>query len=118
VDVSFISLRLVFLALARLGGADMQAVVLIKPQFEAGRDKVGKKGVVKSPEVHRDVIRGVAKAAREDGFEVLGLTYSPIKGPRGNIEYLAHLGRGVAETAGPAAVDAVVEEANEMLRLL
>ena len=66
-------------------------VCLIKPQFEAGRDKVGKKGVVRDRKVHEDVVRDVTAMAAGLGFEVLGLDYSPIRGPEGNIEYLMHL---------------------------
>ena len=91
VDVSFISLRLILPALAPLLKADGRAVCLIKPQFEAGRDKVGKKGVVREQEVHMDVARTVTAFMLESGFSVLGLDYSPVKGPQGNIEYLAYL---------------------------
>ena len=68
-------------------------VCLIKPQFEAGREKVGKKGVVRDPQVHIEVIENVLKMAQEAGFAVLGLSWSPIRGPEGNIEYLMHLRR-------------------------
>ena len=88
VDVSFISLTNILLParnLLRSGGC---MVCLIKPQFEAGRDKVGKKGVVRDPEVHEEVVHKVIDYADMIGFEVNGLTYSPIKGPEGNIEYL------------------------------
>lgn len=66
-------------------------VCLIKPQFEAGREKVGKKGVVRDASVHEEVIRAVSEFTVADGFLILGLTYSPIKGPEGNIEYLMHI---------------------------
>lgn len=91
VDVSFISLTKVLPAahaLLRDGG---EMVCLIKPQFEAGREKVGKKGVVRDPAVHREVIERILAFAPENGFSVLALSYSPIKGPEGNIEYLVHL---------------------------
>lgn len=91
VDVSFISLTKVLCparALLKEGG---EMVCLIKPQFEAGREKVGKKGVVRDPEVHREVISNVISFALENGFAPLNLEYSPIKGPEGNIEYLLHL---------------------------
>lgn len=68
-----------------------QAVCLIKPQFEAGREKVGKKGVVRDPAVHVEVVRKIFDFCIENGFDVLNLDYSPIKGPEGNIEYLIHL---------------------------
>jgi 23S rRNA (cytidine1920-2'-O)/16S rRNA (cytidine1409-2'-O)-methyltransferase len=90
-------------------------VCLIKPQFEAGREKVGKKGVVRDKKVHREVIESVIAFAREQGFSVLHLEFSPIKGPEGNIEYLVHLlldgqGRMLAPEAGQ-----VVAAAHEML---
>ncbi|MBQ3242502.1 MAG: TlyA family RNA methyltransferase, partial [Oscillospiraceae bacterium] len=91
VDVSFISLTLILppaLSLLAEGG---QMVCLIKPQFEAGKGLVGKKGVVKDPQIHKDVIVKVIDFAHQNGFSVLGLTYSPVKGPEGNIEYLVHL---------------------------
>lgn len=90
-DVSFISLNLVLPVLSRLlrpGGA---AVALVKPQFEAGREKVGKKGVVRDPAVHLEVLQNFSAHAQAHGFSVRGMTYSPIKGPEGNIEYLAAL---------------------------
>lgn len=91
VDVSFISLTKVLgpaYALLRDGG---EMVCLIKPQFEAGKEKVGKKGVVRDPEVHLEVIEKILSFCVETGFSVLGLSYSPIKGPEGNIEYLTHI---------------------------
>ncbi len=94
VDVSFISLKLILPVLAPLLTENGQAVVLIKPQFEAGREKVGKKGVVRDPAVHEEVIASVCAAARDCGFSVLGLSYSPIRGPQGNIEYLLYLIKG------------------------
>lgn len=91
VDVSFISLTLVLPALARLLKSGGEAVCLVKPQFEAGRDKVGKKGVVRDAKVHREVLERVTMAAQAEGFFVLHLDYSPVKGPEGNIEYLMHI---------------------------
>ena len=91
VDVSFISLTLILpvaIQLLRTGG---RAVCLIKPQFEAGREKVGKKGVVRDPLVHEEVVEKIICFATGNGFSVLGLSFSPIKGPEGNIEYLAYL---------------------------
>lgn len=88
VDVSFISLKLIFPNLHKLLKPDSLAVCLIKPQFEAGRDKVGKKGVVRDPAVHIEVIENVINYALQGGFSVLGLDFSPVKGPEGNIEYL------------------------------
>lgn len=91
IDVSFISLTKVLLPVKNLLTADGEIVCLIKPQFEAGRDKVGKKGVVRDIRVHEEVIVNVLEYAMSIGFDVLGLLYSPIKGPEGNIEYLAYL---------------------------
>lgn len=91
VDVSFISLSLVLPVAFRLLKEGAQMVCLVKPQFEAGRDKIGKKGVVRDPKVHEEVIRKVADCAQELGFLIQGLDYSPIKGPEGNIEYLLYL---------------------------
>lgn len=91
VDVSFISLSLILPALRPLIKEDGQAVCLIKPQFEAGKDKVGKKGVVRDPAIHLEVLEHFLTHAGQAGFTVKELTYSPIKGPEGNIEYLGLL---------------------------
>ena len=99
IDVSFISLSLVVPPLAALLREGGQMVALVKPQFEAGREKVGKKGVVRDPAVHREVLEKVCALAQEAGLCVRGLTYSPIKGPEGNIEFLCWLQKGVP--AGP-----------------
>ena len=90
IDVSFISLKLVLPVASELLKEGGELVALIKPQFEAGREKVGKKGVVRDPEVHREVIENVIDFARGSGFNVLGLEFSPIRGPEGNIEYLMY----------------------------
>lgn len=91
IDVSFISLTKVLLPVRNLMEESAQMVCLIKPQFEAGREKVGKKGVVRDPKVHEEVIHQVIAYARSISFGVLHLEFSPIKGPEGNIEYLLHL---------------------------
>ena len=91
VDVSFISLTKVLIPARELLRQGGQMVCLIKPQFEAGREKVGKKGVVRDKKVHEDVIERIITFALENGFSVLNLEYSPIKGPEGNIEYLVHI---------------------------
>lgn len=91
VDVSFISLKLILPAIAAVLRPGGHVVCLIKPQFEAGREKVGKKGVVRDASVHREVLEHFIDHAKESGFTVLGLTYSPIRGPEGNIEYLGYL---------------------------
>ncbi len=88
VDVSFISLRLVLPCAKPLLSEHARMVCLIKPQFEAGREQVGKKGGVKDPKVHREVIEKVLSFAVSNGLTAAGLSYSPIKGPKGNIEYL------------------------------
>lgn len=94
VDVSFISLKLILPAIAAVLREGGHVVCLIKPQFEAGREKVGKKGVVRDPAVHLEVLESFLSHAKESGFTVLDLTYSPIRGPEGNIEYLGYLEKG------------------------
>lgn len=91
IDVSFISLTKVIGPLQSLLKKEGEIVALVKPQFEAGRDKVGKKGVVRDPRVHKEVIENVLEYTRSIGFGTLGIDYSPIKGPEGNIEYLVYL---------------------------
>ena len=91
IDVSFISLKLILPALRGLMKEDGQVAALIKPQFEAGREKVGKKGVVRDPSVHLEVLEQFLVHAAEAGFTVKGIDYSPIRGPEGNIEYLGYL---------------------------
>ena len=91
VDVSFISLRLVLPAIRALLSPTGQVICLIKPQFEAGREKVGKKGVVRDPAVHLEVLEQFTALAGELGFTIRAMTFSPVKGPEGNIEFLAHL---------------------------
>ena len=98
VDVSFISLTKILLPARALLKEDGEMVCLIKPQFEAGKEKVGKKGVVKEPAVHEEVIRKVVDFAGLLGFEILHLDFSPIKGPEGNIEYLVHLRKNSQRT--------------------
>ena len=91
VDVSFISLNLILPAMKIIMSGNAEAVCLIKPQFEAGKDKVGKKGVVREQSVHKEVVENCLKMALDNGFDVLGVDYSPIKGPEGNIEYLMYI---------------------------
>ena len=98
VDVSFISLTRILIPARNLLKENGQMVCLIKPQFEAGKDKVGKKGVVREPKVHLEVIEKVFIFAKLVGFDILGLTYSPIKGPEGNIEYLVFLQKNPLES--------------------
>ncbi|MBO1678289.1 TlyA family RNA methyltransferase [Bittarella massiliensis (ex Durand et al. 2017)] len=98
VDVSFISLSHVLPVIWRFLAPGGQAVCLIKPQFEAGREKVGKKGVVRDPNTHREVIERVISLAGESRFAVKGIDFSPVKGPEGNIEYLIFLEKGAEES--------------------
>ena len=91
IDVSFISLKLLLPVARELLSDNAEAVCLIKPQFEAGREKVGKKGVVRDPEVHIEVVESIYNFCLENGYSVLNLDFSPIKGPEGNIEYLIHI---------------------------
>lgn len=98
VDVSFISLKIILPVLFSLLKTDGEAVCLIKPQFEAGKENVGKKGVVRDPQVHEDVIRQITAFVFECGFSVLHLDFSPIKGPEGNIEYLMHIKKEAVTT--------------------
>lgn len=101
IDVSFISLKLIFPALCgrlRDGG---EIACLIKPQFEAGREKVGKKGVVRDPAVHLEVLESFLTYAKENHLAVLGVTYSPIRGPEGNIEFLGYLRKSEEEDCIP-----------------
>ena len=105
IDVSFISLKLVFPVLRRIMAPAAEICCLIKPQFEAGREKVGKKGVVKDAATHAEVLEKVIAYAGESGFSVRGLTFSPVRGPEGNIEFLGHfVSGGTAADVDPAAV--------------
>lgn len=114
-DVSFISLRLILPPLKAVLKENARAVCLIKPQFEAGREKVGKKGVVRDPAVHEAVITQVIDAARNQGFAVLGLSWSPVKGPEGNIEYLLHLLNGTVQDESAIDVKETVRNAHQDL---
>lgn len=113
IDVSFISLKLVLPVVAGLLSEDGRVACLIKPQFEAGKGRVGKKGVVREPEIHTDVLHAFIENAHEAGFRVMNLTFSPIKGPEGNIEFLGYLGKQTDETAPEP--ETIVKEAHEML---
>ncbi|HBA48054.1 MAG TPA: TlyA family rRNA (cytidine-2'-O)-methyltransferase [Lachnospiraceae bacterium] len=116
VDVSFISLTKILIPARELLKSGGQMVCLIKPQFEAGRDKVGKKGVVREASTHREVISRIVDYADMIGFNVLHLEYSPIRGPEGNIEYLLHLEK---REEIPAEARALTEhDAEEALRVL
>ena len=115
VDVSFISLGLILPALDGLLSPEGEAVCLVKPQFEAGREKVGKKGVVRDPAVHLEVLETFLHHAKENHFTVLGITYSPIRGPEGNIEYLGYLRHGQG-TPGDFSLPEIVEASHSQLK--
>ena len=115
VDVSFISLKIVLPVIQKLLGPKGQVLCLIKPQFEAGKDKVGKKGVVRELSTHIEVLESFLAMARGLGFTVVDLTYSPIKGPEGNIEFLGHLSLEPVE-AKAFSPEQVAREAHETLK--
>ena len=112
VDVSFISLKIVLPAIQKLLKPTGQVLCLIKPQFEAGKENVGKKGVVRDPKVHADVIKKVVAFAKEEGFGIAGLDFSPIKGPEGNIEYLLHLTLGDDNAVSETMIDELVSKSH------
>ena len=118
IDVSFISLTKVLPAVLGVLGEKGQLVCLIKPQFEAGREKVGKKGVVRDSSVHREVIEMIVEYVRTQSLGILGLDFSPINGPEGNIEYLIYLDKsrsGMHEDEVQARVDTVVAQSHKIL---
>ena len=115
IDVSFISLKLIFPALYGLLRQGGEIACLIKPQFEAGREKVGKKGVVRDPAVHLEVLEHFLIHAKENHFTVLGITYSPIRGPEGTIEYLGFL-RKSEEPSAMIDLNAIVEASHSTLK--
>jgi len=114
VDVSFISLTKILIPARNLLKDNGQMVCLIKPQFEAGRDKVGKKGVVREHSVHEEVVRKVLDYADSIGFDILHLEFSPIKGPEGNIEYLMHIRKNVKKAQEKAHL--TEKEAEDILQ--
>ena len=115
IDVSFISLTKVLGPVKELLTGNGEIVCLIKPQFEAGREKVGKKGVVRDKNVHKEVIHMVMEYAQSIGFTLCNLEFSPIKGPEGNIEYLLHLSKDADHSVGQLDVEAVVEASHGTL---
>ena len=116
IDVSFISLSIVLPVIKTfLKSESGQVLCLIKPQFEAGKDKVGKKGVVREPETHKEVLDNFVALADSLDFKILGLTFSPVKGPEGNIEFLGHLTLADQPGIRPDTAD-VVRQAHEKLR--
>ena len=115
VDVSFISLKLVLPVAYELLKDSGEAVVLIKPQFEAGREKVGKKGVVRDKEVHKEVVFEITNFAQNLGFGLSGIDFSPIKGPEGNIEYLLYMKKGAETLITDKDKEEVVEKSHAQL---
>ena len=110
IDVSFISLRIVLPAIKNLLKEQQgQVLCLIKPQFEAGRENVGKNGVIREPAVHKEVLDSIVQLAKDLGFKILGLTFSPVKGPAGNIEFLGHLTLADVEGIEPDTADVVAQ---------
>ena len=114
VDVSFISLKHIFPVADAICTPDAVGVCLVKPQFEAGREKVGKKGVVRDPAVHLEVLQQFLRHAKENNFTVLGITYSPIRGPEGNIEYLGFLRKSDEPDTIPELSDVVAASHDEL----
>ena len=115
IDVSFISLSLVLPVVKTLLKPTGQVLCLIKPQFEAGKDKVGKKGVVRNPAVHEEVLQNFISLAKTLDFTIRNLTFSPVKGPEGNIEFLAHLSMQPGQETLPD-IDALVAQAHTALK--
>ncbi len=115
IDVSFISLKLVFPVAGRLLAENGHIICLVKPQFEAGREKVGKKGIVKDINVHKEVIRNVIGYARDCGLYPQGLTFSPVTGAKGNIEYLLHLNKTESKMFCDDLVEQIADMSHENL---
>ncbi len=115
IDVSFISLMKVIPPVKELLKPDGEIVCLIKPQFEAGREKVGKKGVVRDKQVHVEVCKMIVDFVRTIGFKTLALSYSPIKGPEGNIEYLLYMTKDTTKENKEFDIEAIVEESHSCL---
>lgn len=115
IDVSFISLKIVLPVIKTFLKSTGQVLCLIKPQFEAGKDKVGKKGVVREAATHKEVLDNFVALAKELEFRILGLTFSPVKGPEGNIEFLAHLTLADKEGIEPDTSEVVIQ-AHEKLK--
>jgi 23S rRNA (cytidine1920-2'-O)/16S rRNA (cytidine1409-2'-O)-methyltransferase len=115
VDVSFISLTLILPAALELLDEHKEMVMLIKPQFEAGREKVGKKGVVRDPAVHEEVIEKIYDFVDSQGLKIHGLDFSPVKGPEGNIEYLIYINADGDESISKDCISSVVKAAHDKL---
>ena len=117
IDVSFISLSLILPALHRVMADQGQVVALVKPQFEAGREQIGKNGIIRDSKVHQNVLESVTTMAVEEGFSVLGLDFSPIQGGHGNIEFLAYLKKEEsASNQVLADIEEVVERAHSQFK--
>ncbi|MFU0791514.1 TlyA family RNA methyltransferase [Virgibacillus proomii] len=120
IDVSFISLRLLLPVLKQLLMEASDVIALIKPQFEAGKEQVGKKGIVRDPAIHQSVIKRLLAFSESEGYQVLGLTFSPITGGDGNIEFLTHLGWKKQAAVNPFSdnvIASIVHKAhNELIR--
>lgn len=114
IDVSFISLDKILPAVKEISKETAEIIALIKPQFEAGKERIGKKGVVKDPKIHLDIIEDIFLLAEELGFVVHGLTYSPVKGPEGNIEYLLWLKKQGVKAE--ISIEELVQEAHQNLK--
>jgi 23S rRNA (cytidine1920-2'-O)/16S rRNA (cytidine1409-2'-O)-methyltransferase len=115
-DVSFISLTKILVPVRELLSDNAEMVCLIKPQFEAGREKVGKNGVVREASVQKEVIRNIVDFVKANGYEALGLDNSPIKGPEGNIEFLIHIRKSDnVSMEEPFSIDEVVNQAHDAL---
>ena len=115
IDVSFISLKLIFPVCAKVLADDGQIVCLVKPQFEAGREQVGKKGIVRDKNVHKEVIENVIQYAQDNGFYPVGLTFSPVTGAKGNIEYLLALSKSENVCYNVSCIQDVVENSHAEL---
>lgn len=120
IDVSFISLRLILPVLKEILQTNSEIITLIKPQFEAEREQVGKKGIIRNKKVHLSVLDTIISFAKQEGFQFLNLTYSPIKGGEGNIEFLAHFGWEVEMseeiTDEQKIIQQIVDEAHDSLK--
>lgn len=117
IDVSFISLRLILPVLKEILLPNSEVIALIKPQFEAEREQVGKKGIIRDKKVHEEVLLKIIQFAKDEGFTILGLTFSPITGAEGNIEFLAHFGWQINERSEfhHLSVTDVIHQAHEKL---
>ncbi|GAE24612.1 RNA binding methyltransferase FtsJ like [Halalkalibacter wakoensis JCM 9140] len=119
IDVSFISLKLILPVLKKILVAKGDVIALVKPQFEAGRDQVGKKGIVRDKNVHEEVLQNITKFSLAEGYAVCGISYSPIKGGEGNIEFLLHLQLAAedgSEMDKAIVIQEIVNEAHEALK--